>query len=112
MERILIPEVEDNLLRIAQEALNNIVKHSGATEVWLEAHWIDPHLELVIRDNGRGLPTGNGHPVPEADGLANMHQRLRATGGDISIGKAPGGGTFVRMVVPITQRYSPSNSPN
>jgi signal transduction histidine kinase len=92
-----------NLLLAVKEALNNIVRHSKASEVWLEAHWASPNLEIIIRDNGRGLPSGNGHPAAEADGLVNMQHRLQANGGDLTIGTAPGGGTLVRMVVPVGQ---------
>ena len=98
-----------NLFLAVKEALNNIVKHSGATEVWLEARWASPYLEIIIRDNGRGLPAANGHPAPDADGLLNMRQRLLANGGDMTIGTAPGGGMLVRMVVPVSQKHIISN---
>ncbi|HKQ38940.1 MAG TPA: two-component regulator propeller domain-containing protein [Verrucomicrobiae bacterium] len=101
--QIVSATLRHNLFLAVKEALNNIVKHSHATEVWLDAHWTAPHLELIIRDNGGGLPAGNGHPAAEADGLLNMRQRLQASGGDISIGKAPSGGTLVRMIVPVSK---------
>ena len=87
-----------------KEALNNIAKHSGATEVWLRVAWAFPQLELTIRDNGRGLPPANGHANGDGDGLANMRQRLQVNGGDISIETPATGGTLVRMILPIGSR--------
>lgn len=105
---IVSATLRHNLFLASKEALNNIVKHSRATEVWLEAVWTAPNLELIIRDNGCGLPAGNGHPAAEADGLLNMRQRLQASGGDLTIEKAPQGGTLVRMVVPVSKKQAPA----
>ena len=95
-----------DLFLAVKEALNNIVKHSGATEVWLQGKWLLPDFELTIRDNGRGLqsrPT-NGHPS-NGDGLSNMRQRLKANGGEIRIESLPVGGTLVRMSIPLGRRH-------
>ena len=100
-----------DLFLAVKEALNNIVKHSGATEVWLQGKWHSSDFELTIRDNGRGLPAENGNGnshSSDGDGLPNMRQRLRAIGGEISIGPAPAGGTLVCMRIPLGRKH-PSN---
>ena len=101
--------VRHNLLLVVKEALNNIVRHSGAGEVWIEARWTAPLLEITIRDNGRGLPAGNGHAADGADGLLNMRHRVQASGGDIIVETAPSSGTLVRMVIPVSQNPVSSN---
>jgi PAS domain S-box-containing protein len=86
------------VFRIAQEALTNVVKHSGAAEarVWLSS----AHDTLVLRveDTGRGFDTAahNG-----GLGLVSMHERLRSIGGEMTVRSSPGHGTTIEARVPI-----------
>ena len=66
-----------------KEALNNVVRHSGANEVWLGLRIIDGKLRLSLTDNGVGLK--DTPPGDEADGLKNMRARLEKIGGRFSI---------------------------
>lgn len=95
-----------DLFLVVKEALNNIVRHSGATEVWLRATWTFPDLELTISDNGRGLRSGNGNGNHNGDGLINMRQRLQANGGDLTFESLPTNGTSLRMIIPVKARTS------
>ena len=82
-----------------KEALTNVARHSGATEVRLGVRLIGNRLRLSIADNGRGLATdaaGRG-----GDGLANMRVRLEKMGGRFEIASQPGRGTTVRFYMPL-----------
>jgi signal transduction histidine kinase len=80
------------------EALQNTVKHADAGSVALSLSMVGGALRLEVVDDGRGLAPG---AVPGA-GLANMRERLEAVGGTLQIGAAPGSGTSVVAVVPVS----------
>ncbi len=92
-------EVKEALYRIAQEALNNTVKHARATRVTLRLAPDDGALLLEVRDDGRGFDPSA--PFPGHLGLRSMRERAAALGGDISIESALGEGTRVRARVPV-----------
>jgi signal transduction histidine kinase len=81
-----------------KEALTNIVRHSGATEVRLAIQPADSGINLVITDNGRGLPEGGFSD--RMDGITNMKSRVENLGGTFTISSNPGNGTTVKMSVP------------
>lgn len=102
-ERRRLPEiVEENLLRIGQESMTNVVKHSGATRVVLRLEF-DPHsVTLEIRDNGTGLDCGRmGGRDHHQFGLLGMSERAKRLGGRFDISGTPGEGTTVRVVIPL-----------
>jgi signal transduction histidine kinase len=81
-----------------REALTNVVRHAGATEVRLGIKVVQGELQLFIADNGRGLPSG---PRPEAmNGVANMRARIEKLGGRFEIVNETGSGTTLRFHVP------------
>lgn len=82
-----------------REALNNVVKHSKATEVTLTLRHEAGTFTASVADNGIGLPADS--QGPEKDGLCNMRTRLSAIGGSCSIRPRPGGGTVVEMQIPL-----------
>jgi len=83
-----------------KEALTNVVRHSGATELRLDIRIIGNRLRLALADNGGGL--GANRPVMEGmDGLANMRTRLEKMGGRFAITSWPGRGTTLRFYVPL-----------
>lgn len=86
--------LSEPLFRIAQEALTNAAKHSGATRVALEGRRARGLVTLTVTDNGRGL--SSAEPA-EGIGLSIMRYRARAIGGRIEIERSPGGGTVVRF---------------
>jgi PAS domain S-box-containing protein len=88
------------LFRMAQEALNNVVKHAQASEVRLSLYRdaIDS-LILEIRDNGKGL-TPEDRRKPASFGLIGMRERAYALGGDLKIDSQPGNGTMIRVTIP------------
>ncbi|MEO8470191.1 MAG: sensor histidine kinase [Chloroflexota bacterium] len=97
----LAPRAEAELLRIAQEALNNVRRHADATVVRVQAAIRDGQLELLVRDNGRGF---DPEAVGEGSfGLASMRERAALLGGELSIDSRPQDGTRIRVLVPLPQ---------
>jgi PAS domain S-box-containing protein len=88
------------LFRIAQEALRNIVKHSGATEAKVELSGQDGRINLGISDSGTGF---NRESVEgEAGlGLISMRERLGLVGGHLIVESEPSHGTRIRVLVPL-----------
>lgn len=100
----LSPDQEFQVLRIVQEALNNVRNHSGARHVQVAAHRIGCDLELVVEDDGRGF----ADPRPERSedegghhlGLGVMRDRAHGIGGRLSVQSEPGEGVRVSVFLP------------
>jgi signal transduction histidine kinase len=92
-------QTRHNIVLAMKEALQNVAKHSRATEVSLSLRYDPPHFFARLADNGRGLPADADGPGK--DGLANMHARLAAIGGTCSVRSLPEGGTEVEMRAPL-----------
>lgn len=87
-----------HLYRLAQEAVNNALKHSGTRRIDVRLDATANQLELVVRDYGKGLPeTGN---IRTGLGLQTMRHRAQMLGGRLTVENAPGGGARVRCVAP------------
>jgi ligand-binding sensor domain-containing protein/signal transduction histidine kinase len=96
--RPLKVEFRHHLLLAVKEALQNVLKHAHATEVWLRVSVAGDQLEVVLTDNGRGFPAGA--PRPRGCGLENMRTRLEQIGGWTEVFDA-GQGTTVRFIAPL-----------
>ena len=84
--------------RVAQEALNNVSKHSSATEVTVSLSMVDGGLQLEIKDNGVGMDLSGAADVSDGSGslgMRNMRERVLATGGEFALGSAPGQGVTI-----------------
>ena len=99
----LTPEIEINLYRIAQEALNNALKHSKATKVDVLLEYGKDAIVVVVEDNGKGFNTkvgarqkGSGQGL----GLVGMRERAELLGGTLEIESTKGSGTTVIARVP------------
>jgi signal transduction histidine kinase len=93
-------EVRRNVFLTMKEAINNVVKHSGATSAELRCRASDHEVEFSIRDNGRGFDTEMGKQ--DGNGLRNMRKRIEEIDGTLQIESLPGRGTRVRLVVPLS----------
>jgi signal transduction histidine kinase len=81
-----------------KEALTNVVRHSGATEVELKIEVEKGHVQLNISDNGRGL--AGRSLTEEMDGVGNMRARLQRVGGMFQLASRPESGTTLSLSVP------------
>jgi signal transduction histidine kinase len=91
--------IEEELYHIAQEALNNILKHAGAQCVWVHLYFSAAEISLAIRDNGIGFT-----PAAESNGglgLASLKERAEKIGAVLEISSEPGTGTEIRVAVPV-----------
>ncbi len=95
------------LFRVAQEALNNAVKHAGPTEVCMELDFGEKEVSLSLRDNGIGFdPQQKDGGRRSSWGLIGMRERASLLGGEFHIESAPGRGTLVRVRIPYqTNNY-------
>lgn len=97
-------KIEAALLRIAQGAVGNVVKHSGATRARVTVTYDENEVRVDIVDNGRGFdpaavearPAGLGHI-----GLSAMHRRAEELGGTVTLESTPGSGAAVSVSVPL-----------
>lgn len=101
-ERPMPADVALALYRIAQEALNNMARHSRATRAALTLAWEGERAHLTIADNGRGFSpaaVGPGHL-----GLSIMRERAAAVGAGLDVVSQPSGGTLVSVMWPQAER--------
>lgn len=92
--------LEEELYHIAQEALNNALKHAAATTIAVYITANEHHIALEIRDDGKGLDlsTAGGEG---GIGLSSMHERAEKLGGALTITSVPGQGTTVSVTVSL-----------
>lgn len=94
----LSAEARHNIFLIVKEALNNIIKHSGASEVWFRVTWQEPRLELVLKDNGRGfVPSSSSGSGEAGNGLENMKKRAADLGGSFQLRTEREKGTEIQL---------------
>ncbi len=103
LDAALPTEARLDLYRVVQEALNNIIKHSGASEVRITAEGSEKTLHLCIEDNGCGfdstrLQRGSGF------GLTSIRQRMKTLRGEIRLRSTPGRGTTIELIIPADAR--------
>jgi PAS domain S-box-containing protein len=91
----LPPAAETALYFAAAEALTNVAKYAAATEATVRLAEDAGHVEVAIRDDGRG-----GASLDRGSGLRGLVDRLGAVGGRLEVASPPGGGTMVRAIVP------------
>jgi signal transduction histidine kinase len=102
--RALPAETEQEILRIAQEAIHNVKKHAGASELTVQLKYLPDEVGLEVRDDGKGIETnGKFEPGPGHYGLTGMKERAAAIGGTLEVSGAPGEGTTVRLKAPAAR---------
>jgi predicted ATPase/signal transduction histidine kinase len=99
-EESLPPRIQHELLRIAQEAISNAVRHAKPTMVSVTLHWDPPNLILQVKDNGSGISSASLEKS-EGFGLGNMRTRAAQIDGKLDIQTAAGHGTSIVLTVPI-----------
>ncbi len=97
----LPPEVHAQLMRIVQEALNNVRKHARAEQAWVTCCLTEADLIFEIRDDGRGFEVGDVTGLSQY-GLQGMRERTALIGGEFQVIGRPEQGTIVRVRLPLT----------
>ncbi|MBI4263431.1 MAG: ATP-binding protein [Acidobacteria bacterium] len=102
----LQPHIEQQLLRVVHEAASNAVRHSSAQHLRVHVAYAADAVAVRIADDGQGFtPTpAGGQETRGHCGLIAMKERARTIGGELFIRSAPGRGTEVEAVVPLTRR--------
>jgi signal transduction histidine kinase len=104
IDHLLPPDGETSVYRVVQEALNNIVKHSGATEFSCTIRNEASRFTIELRDNGHGFDADRGprfSPGTGGMGLSGMTERVRLLHGTIVVTSAPGEGTTLTATIPV-----------
>lgn len=103
LDRKLPPTTQLQYYRVAEEALNNALKHAAATAVHITIQASDDEVTMEICDNGKGFDparTGSG-----GLGLVSMRERLEKMGGRFELITSPGAGTTLRVSSPRQEGY-------
>jgi len=86
-----------HIYRVLQEALNNVSRHSGASDAWIWLRFLPDSLELEVEDSGKGFVA---EKMQRGIGLVAMRERAELIGGTLVISPRPQGGTKVRLQIP------------
>lgn len=97
-------DIETACFRVAQEAINNVVRHARAANIWLRLFVAGDRLALSVRDDGAGFEVGAAQKRAAAGGslgVISMEERVALAGGTLQIHSAPGQGTVVVASFPV-----------
>jgi two-component system sensor histidine kinase UhpB len=98
----LAPAIEITVFRIVQEAITNIMRHSGATSVLIQGGLDGGHVWVEIEDDGNGFDVAGIHPDGESlrgVGLLGMRERAELLGGRLTIDSAAGEGARIKVEI-------------
>jgi signal transduction histidine kinase len=107
IDGLFSPEAEVHIFRIVQECLNNVVKHSGATNATLTVRRQKEYVELLLSDNGKGFDaTKSGVHRGSVGGFGqkNMKERTRLLGAEMNVTSIISGGTTVSVRCPFKEK--------
>ncbi len=106
VDDVVSKEAEINLYRIIQEGINNIIKHSKATEAELKVKRLENQIIISISDNGRGIESGKKSTETGRYGLglSGITERVRILKGELKIESELNKGTVLRIIVPFSSR--------
>jgi two-component sensor histidine kinase/ligand-binding sensor domain-containing protein len=96
-------QVKQNLYLVFKELVNNVMKHSGAQNCFVNLTWRDNLIIFSVKDDGKGYDTLKEQQ--EGNGIINMKERVEKMRGHIEIQSAPKKGTFVLVYIPLPYKY-------
>ena len=99
-EVILEDQISLILYRILQESLTNISRHSGASITEVTMHVLKNEIELVIRDDGRGIEKDKVNSL-KSMGIAGIKERVKSVHGKITFSGESGSGTRIKVIIPL-----------
>jgi signal transduction histidine kinase len=108
--RDLPPMVQDEVYRIAGEALRNAFRHARASRIEVDIRYDQRRFRVRVRDDGQGMDAdaAGGRPGEGHFGMAGMHERAKLLGGALSVWSERGSGTEVELTVPASVAYAKS----
>jgi signal transduction histidine kinase len=101
----LPPHVETNVLRLAQEAITNAAKHSGASEIRVLLAFEQALFRLEVSDNGKGFDPANPRSSDGGLGLVGMQERAAEINAQLKIRTCPGQGTEISLSLPLSSEF-------
>jgi signal transduction histidine kinase len=101
----LSPRLTIDAFRILQESLSNALRHAEPSSIRVELSIDTAAIDLCVADDGHGLRERGGHAA--GMGIVGMRERARGHGGTLALEDAPGGGTLVRVRLPIAEGEAP-----
>jgi two-component system nitrate/nitrite sensor histidine kinase NarX len=104
-ELALSPRCEVQVIRVIQEALTNVRKHSGATSAVVRITESDSATTFVVEDNGHGFEQGGSEFDRDGFGLYTMRERMALLNGSLTVDSVPGRGT--RVIADVPERSHP-----
>ena len=107
----LSAEVQNELFRIAQEAMTNVQKHARAKSVWITLEFKINQLVLTIRDDGVGFAKANAPRTGCGFGMTTMRERAQRIGAWLEAKCPANGGSTIRVVVPLAEDGETLNHP-
>ena len=105
VDRLMTKDLELNVYRIVQECVNNIVKHSQASQGRIGLKAIDHRIEIIISDDGIGFDASapvRGSQMQNGFGLRGLAERVKLIKGSLEINSSPGSGTRISIRIPLT----------
>ena len=94
--------------RILREAVNNIIKHSGASRCTIRCLIDSGDFQLAIQDNGKGIPLELDGRLDRGHGMASMKHRAKQLHGQCLVESGPGYGTVIRLTIPLERHTTQS----
>jgi signal transduction histidine kinase len=107
----LSEQIETHLFRIAQEALTNVARHSGATQAWVRLEVSAKLVRLTVEDNGHGM-AAHKHAEPSSLGMVGMRARARELGGELRVENGAAGGLRIQVEAPIAKPQDDNQQEN
>jgi two-component system, NarL family, sensor histidine kinase UhpB len=93
--------------RILREAVNNIIKHSGASRCSIRCSLTGGDFQLKIQDNGKGIPLELDGRLDRGHGMSSMKHRAKQLEGQCLVESGPGYGTVIRLTIPLEKHTLP-----
>ncbi len=103
IDGVFSKDVEINIYRIIQEAVNNVIKHAEANEVLVELRKSERYVTIRIEDDGKGFDTKILSSGSTGIVLSGMNERVKLIGGALRIRSAPNEGTILDIRIPIPE---------
>ncbi len=102
-ETVINSNLRREVFLLFKESINNVVKHAGAKNVWVDLNVVAGHIKLTIRDDGTGFDPDDVHISEAGNGLSSMRRRTLEMGGVFEIRSSPASATTVLVSFPVDQ---------